>query len=75
MAAFMMTPSLGYRLKVLLLVSGLLLPCLQPSESIAAGYGSLAGVVSDNKGVPLMGATRDGDRTHGLCHRSRQPDR
>jgi hypothetical protein len=41
----------------LLLVSGLLLPCLQPSESVAAGYGSLAGIVSDNKGVPLMGAT------------------
>ena len=53
----MMTPSLDYRLKALLLISGLLLPCLQPSESFAAGYGSLAGVVSDNKGVPLMGAT------------------
>jgi hypothetical protein len=53
----MMTPGSAYRLKVLLLVSGLLLPCLKPSESVAAGYGSLAGVVSDNKGVPLMGAT------------------
>ena len=53
----MMNPSSGYRIKALLLVSGLLLPCLQPSESVAAGYGSLAGVVSDNKGVPLMGAT------------------
>jgi hypothetical protein len=53
----MMTASSGYRLKVLLLVSGLLLPCLQPAESLAAGYGSLAGIVSDNKGVPLMGAT------------------
>jgi hypothetical protein len=53
----MMTQGLGCRLKFLLLVSGLLLPCLQPSVSIAAGYGSLAGVVSDNKGVPLMGAT------------------
>ncbi len=52
-----MTPSLDYRLKALLLVSGLLLSCLQPSESVAAGYGSLAGVVSDSKGVPLMGAT------------------
>jgi len=52
-----MTPVSGYRLKTLLLVSGLLLPCLQPSESAAAGYGSLAGIVSDNKGVPLMGAT------------------
>lgn len=53
----MMIPSSVSRLKVLLLVSGLLLPCLLPSESVAAGYGSLAGVVSDNKGVPLMGAT------------------
>jgi len=53
----MMSASSGYRLKALLLVSGLLLPCLQPAESFAAGYGSLAGVVSDNKGVPLMGAT------------------
>ena len=53
----MMTPNLGYRIKALLLLSGFLLPCLQPSESIAAGYGSLAGVVSDDKGVPLMGAT------------------
>jgi hypothetical protein len=53
----MMTPSLGFRLKALLLVSGLLLPFLQPSECVAAGYGSLAGVVSDEKGVPLMGAT------------------
>jgi hypothetical protein len=53
----MMTPRLDYRLKALLLISGLLLPCLQTSENFAAGYGSLAGVVSDNKGVPLMGAT------------------
>jgi len=52
----MMTPSLGYRLKAFLLVSGLLFPCLQPATGLAAGYGSLAGVVSDNKGVPLMGA-------------------
>ena len=52
-----MTPSLGYRMKALLLLSGFLLPCLQPSESVAAGYGSLAGIVSDDKGVPLMGAT------------------
>ena len=53
----MMTPSLGYRMKALLLLSGFLLPCLRPSESVAAGYGSLAGIVSDDKGVPLMGAT------------------
>jgi hypothetical protein len=53
----MMIPKLDYRLKALLLVSGFLLPCFQPCESFAAGFGSLAGVVSDNKGVPLMGAT------------------
>lgn len=54
----MMTPNLGCRLKVLLLLSGLLLSGLRPSEGIAAGgYGRLAGVVSDNKGAPLMGAS------------------
>ncbi len=54
----MMIPGLNYRLKAVLLISGFLFPCLHPTESIAAGgYGSLAGVVSDNKGVPLMGAT------------------
>jgi len=52
-----MTPNLRDRLKTLLLVSGLLLPCLQPSEGVAAGYGNLAGIVSDNKGIPLMGAS------------------
>ncbi|MGD0223164.1 MAG: carboxypeptidase-like regulatory domain-containing protein [Terriglobia bacterium] len=53
----MMTLSSGCRIRALLLLSGFLLPCLQPSESVAAGYGSLAGLVSDDKGVPLMGAT------------------
>jgi len=52
-----MTLSSGCRIRALLLLSGFLLPCLQPSESVAAGYGSLAGLVSDDKGVPLMGAT------------------
>jgi hypothetical protein len=51
----MMIPNSRFGLKALLL-SGLFLPFLQPSVSVAAGYGSLAGVVSDNKGVPLMGA-------------------
>ena len=46
-----------YRIRALLLVSGLLFSCLHPGQGLAAGYGSLAGVVSDNKGVPLMGAT------------------
>jgi len=53
----MMTACAGSRRRVLLLASGLLLACLQPLQSFAAGYGSLAGVVSDAKGVPLMGAT------------------
>src|SRR5579862_8260548 len=53
----MKTPGSDCRFKVLLLASGLLLPCLLPTQSYAAGFGSLAGVVSDNKGVPLMGAT------------------
>ncbi len=53
----MMTASSRYRLWLLLLTSGLLIPCLHPAVSIAAGYGSLAGVVSDTKGVPLMGAS------------------
>ena len=52
----MMIPNLRCRLKALLLVSGLLVPCLRPSVSVAAGYGSLAGIVSDSKGAPLMGA-------------------
>ena len=47
----------GFRVKALLLLSGLLLACLVPSEGVAAGYGSLAGVVSDDKGIPLMGAS------------------
>ena len=53
----MITASLSFRQKALLLLSGLLLVGLQPARSLAAGYGSLAGIVSDNKGVPLMGAT------------------
>jgi hypothetical protein len=47
----------GSRLAALLLVSGFLLPCLQPAQSVAAGYGRLAGIVSDGLGNPLMGAT------------------
>jgi hypothetical protein len=51
-----MTPIPGFRPKALLLVSGLLLTLLQPTSGVAAGYGKLAGVVSDNQGIPLMGA-------------------
>jgi hypothetical protein len=53
----MMILSSGNQLKALLVVSGLVLLCLRPIECVAAGYGNLAGVVSDNKGTPLMGAT------------------
>ena len=52
-----MVPTLGYRIKTFLLLSGTVLACLQPSPVLAAGYGRLAGVVSDGRGVPLMGAT------------------
>jgi len=45
------------RLTALLLASGLLLPGLQPSQGVAAGYGRLAGIVFDTQGTPLMGAT------------------
>lgn len=46
------------RPKALLLpLSGILVLGLQLRPCLAAGYGSLAGVVSDNRGVPLMGAT------------------
>ena len=45
------------RLTTLLLMGGLLVPCLQPSAGVAAGYGKLAGIVSDTQGNPLMGAT------------------
>ena len=37
-----------------LVAGGVLLSCLQ---SFGAGYGNLAGVVSDDHGKPLMGAT------------------
>ncbi len=53
----MMTLGFRGRLKVLLLVGGLSLAGLQSVQGWAAGYGSLAGIVSDSKGVPLMGAT------------------
>jgi hypothetical protein len=57
LAAFIMTANSEYWLKSLLLVSGLFFFCFQPSNGLAAGYGNLAGVVSDNQGIPLMGAS------------------
>jgi len=45
------------KLKGLLVGGGLLFLGLLPVNSIAAGYGSLAGIVSDSKGTPLMGAS------------------
>ena len=47
----------GSRLSNLLLVSGVLISSLHPSLCAAAGYGKLAGLVSDTQGNPLMGAT------------------
>src|ERR1019366_1100078 len=47
----------GSSLASLFLMSGLLISCLHPAQGFAAGYGKLAGLVSDNKGTPLMGAT------------------
>ncbi len=53
----MSSPGSRDRLKILLLVGGLSLAGVLPVECLAAGYGNLAGIVSDSKGVPLMGAT------------------
>ena len=51
----MMRVSSHYPLAALLLT--LLFVGLPPSRTVAAGYGTLAGMVSDGKGIPLMGAT------------------
>ena len=45
------------RLTILWLIGGLALTAIQPATTKAAGYGTLTGVVSDTKGVPLMGAS------------------
>ena len=47
----------GIRLSAILLAGCLLSPLLSPARALASEYGRLAGSVSDNHGVPLMGAT------------------
>jgi hypothetical protein len=47
----------GIRLSAVLLAAGLFSPCLGPASALASEYGRLAGVVSDDHGNPLMGAT------------------
>jgi len=53
----MKAPHPGIRLSALLLAGGLISPLLGPVPSLASEYGRLAGVVSDDHGNPLMGAT------------------
>jgi len=47
----------GNRLSALLLAGSLVCPLLGPVGALASEYGRLSGVVSDNHGNPLMGAT------------------
>jgi len=47
----------GIRLSVVLLSASLLFPVFGPGRALASEYGRLAGVVSDDHGNPLMGAT------------------
>jgi hypothetical protein len=54
---FTMSLSRSNRKNALLVLGSLVACCFAPILSHAAGYGSLSGIVSDNKGVPLMGAT------------------
>jgi len=47
----------GIRLLAALLAGSLISLCLGPTSALASEYGRLAGVVSDDHGNPLMGAT------------------
>ena len=47
----------GIRLSAILVAGSLLSPVLGPVGALASEYGRLAGVVSDDHGNPLMGAT------------------
>ena len=47
----------GVRLSALLLAGGLVSPLLSPVPALASEYGRLSGIVSDNHGNPLMGAS------------------
>jgi hypothetical protein len=53
----MRAPNSGIRLSAVLLAGSLLSPLLAPVRALASEYGRLAGVVSDDRGNPLMGAT------------------
>ena len=53
----MRTPHPGIRLSAILLAGSLISPLLGPVPALASQYGRLAGVVSDDHGNPLVGAT------------------
>ena len=53
----MKAPNSGIRLAAILLAGSLVSPLLSPVRALASEYGRLSGVVSDNHGNPLMGAT------------------
>ena len=53
----MKAPNSGIRLSSLLLAGSLLSLLLGPVRALASEYGRLAGIVSDDHGNPLMGAT------------------
>jgi len=53
----MKAPKSGIRLSAILLAGSLVCPLLSPVRALASEYGRLSGIVSDNHGNPLMGAT------------------
>jgi hypothetical protein len=53
----MKAPKSGIRLSAILLAGSLVSPLLSPVRALASEYGRLSGIVSDNHGNPLMGAT------------------
>jgi len=53
----MKAPISGIRLAAILLAGSLVSPVLSPVRALASEYGRLSGIVSDNHGNPLMGAT------------------
>ena len=53
----MKAPNSGIRLSAILLAGSLVSPLLSPVRALASEYGRLSGIVSDNHGNPLMGAT------------------
>jgi len=53
----MKVPNSGISLSAILLAGSLVSPLLCPVRALASEYGRLSGIVSDNHGNPLMGAT------------------